>query len=59
MSARKYRETAADKAAKGVIRMQPNYHSEINDGYIEAMQAAVNAEKPEGFRLTPITEAGW
>lgn len=41
------------------IRMQPNYHSEISEGYIEAMQAAVDARKPEGFRLTPITEAGW
>lgn len=41
------------------IRMQPNYHSEVSSGYIEAMQKAVDAGKPEGFRLTPVTEAGW
>lgn len=41
------------------VRMQPNYHTEICDGYIVAMQAAVDAQKPEGFRLTPISEAGW
>lgn len=41
------------------IRMQPNYHSEISDSYIEAMQKAVDAQKPEGFRLTPISDAGW
>lgn len=41
------------------IRMQPNYHSEVSGGYIEAMQKAVDVGKPEGFRLTPVTEAGW
>lgn len=41
------------------IRMQPNYHSEVSEGYIEAMQKAVDAKKPKGFRLTPIGEAGW
>lgn len=41
------------------IRMQPNYHSEISSSYIEAMQKAVDAEKPDGFRLTPVSEAGW
>lgn len=41
------------------IRMQPNYHSEISDSYIKAMQKAVDAQKPEGFRLTPVNEAGW
>jgi hypothetical protein len=52
---------AAGRAAHGSpkIRMQPNYHSEISEGYIEAMQAAVDAQKPEGFRLTPISDAGW
>lgn len=49
--------TAAHGSPK--IRMQPNYHSEISVGYIEAMQKAVDAQKPEGFRLTPIGEAGW
>ena len=41
------------------IRMQPNYHSEISESYLEAIQKAVDAGKPEGFRLTPINEAGW
>ena len=41
------------------IRMQPNYHSEISDSYIGAMQRAVDTQKAEGFKLTPISEAGW
>lgn len=49
--------TAAHGSPK--IRMQPNYHSEISESYIEAMQRAVDAQKPKGFRLTPISEAGW
>lgn len=49
--------TAAHGSPK--IRMQPNYHSEISAAYIEAMQRAVDSQKPEGFRLTPISEAGW
>ena len=49
--------TAAHGSPK--IRMQPNYHSEISERYIEAIQKAVDAGKPEGFRLTPINEAGW
>lgn len=49
------RAAAAQGSPK--IRMQPNYHSEISDAYLEAMQKAVDAKKPEGFRLTPISEA--
>lgn len=49
--------TAAHGSPK--IRMQPNYHSEISESYIEAMQRAVDTQKPESFRLTPIGEAGW
>ncbi len=41
------------------IRMQPDYHSEISEEYIEAMQKKVDAEKPADFRLTPVTDAGW
>lgn len=41
------------------IRMQPNYHTEISDSYIEAMQRNVDEKKPSGFRLTPINDAGW
>jgi hypothetical protein len=39
--------------------MQPNYHTEISESYIEAMQKAVDAQKPDNFRLTPISEPGW
>lgn len=55
-------KTRTDRAAfygSPKIRMQPDYHSEIGDAYIEAMQNAVDAQKPEGFRLTPISDAGW
>lgn len=55
----KKRGNAAAAHGSPKIRMQPNYHSEISDSYIEAMQRAVDAHKPEGFRLTPISEAGW
>lgn len=41
------------------IRMQPNYHSEISESYIDAMQKTVDANKPSNFRLTPVTEPGW
>jgi hypothetical protein len=41
------------------IRMQPNYHSEISDAFIKIMQEKVDSQKPEGFCLTPINEAGW
>ncbi len=59
---RKPKARAAGSAAaygSPKIRMQPNYHSEISDAYIEAMQKAVDEQKPEGFRLTPISDAGW
>jgi len=49
--------TAAHGSPK--IRMQPNYHTEISESYIEAMQKAVDAQKPDNFRLTPISEPGW
>lgn len=41
------------------IRMQPSYHSEVSEGYLEAMQKAVDDKKPENFHLTPLSEAGW
>lgn len=58
---RQPKKRANSAAAHGSpkIRMQPNYHSEISDRYIDAMQRAVDEKKPEGFRLTPIGEAGW
>lgn len=55
----KKRANAAAAHGSPKIRMQPNYHSEISDAYIEAMQNAVDAQKPEGFKLTPISESGW
>ena len=58
---RQPKKRASNAATHGSpkIRMQPNYHSEISDGYIDAMQRAVDARKPEGFRLTPVSESGW
>lgn len=38
---------------------QPSYHSEISDEYLDDMQRRVDAAKPEGFKLTPISEPGW
>lgn len=48
---------AASQSPK--IRLQPDYHSEVSDDYLEAMQRDVDAKKPEGFRLTPVSDAGW
>ena len=59
MSARKYREVAAHKPEKTVIRVQPPYQSEISDDYLAALQGQVDAGKPDGFKLTPISEPGW
>lgn len=41
------------------IRLQPNYHTEISDEYLEKMQEDIDAKKPENFSLTPLSEAGW
>lgn len=38
---------------------QPRYHSEISDKYLDALQRQIDALKPEGFQLTPISEPGW
>lgn len=58
---RQPRKRASSHAAHGSpkIRMQPNYHSEISEKYLQAMQVAVDAAKPENFCLTPISDAGW
>lgn len=41
------------------IRLQPNYHSEISETYIAAMQKDVDSRKSASFQLTPISDAGW
>jgi hypothetical protein len=38
---------------------QPRYHQEIDSGYLAAMQKRVDDAKPEGFKLTPISQPGW
>lgn len=38
---------------------QPIYHSEIDSEYLDALQRQVDANKPEGFTLTPISQPGW
>jgi hypothetical protein len=41
------------------IRQQPDYHTEVSDEYLDALQARLNARKPSNFALTPISEPGW
>lgn len=41
------------------IRSQPNYHSEIEGDYLDALQKKIDSHKVEGFRLEPVGEAGW
>lgn len=35
----------------------PRYDTELSDEYLDAMRQRVDAAKPDGFKLTPITEA--
>jgi len=39
--------------------MQPGYHTEVSDAYLEAMQKAVDDKKPANFSLEPLSDAGW
>lgn len=41
------------------LRSQPNYHSEISDEYLDALQRKIDSEKSEKSKLTPISEPGW
>lgn len=41
------------------IRQQPDYHTEVSDEYLDALQARLDARKPANFALTPISEPGW
>ncbi len=61
MPARKIKATSAPPRRAGTIPpcTQPRYHSEISDAYLDALQKQVDAGKPEGFRLTPISGPGW
>ena len=49
--------SAAPRARR--VCSQPSYHTEISDEYLDEMQRRVDAEKPEGFKLTPISAPGW
>ena len=40
-------------------RFTPDYNDEISEEYLEKLRQQVGAEKPEGFKLTPICEPGW
>lgn len=41
------------------IRQQPNYDTEVPIDYLEALGKQLDEKKPENFRLTPISDAGW
>lgn len=58
---RHLRKRAASAIALGSpkIRMQPGYHTEVGDAYLEAMQKAVDDKKPANFSLEPLSDAGW
>lgn len=56
MTARRLRETADTGRT---TRIQPPYHSDIDADYLSALQRQVDAAKPKGFALTPISEPGW
>lgn len=53
------RANAAIAFASPKIRMQPGYHTEVSDAYLEAMQKAVDDRKPANFSLEPLSDAGW
>lgn len=38
---------------------QPDYHTEIDPEYLDALQRQVDRNKQEGFKLTPISQPGW
>jgi hypothetical protein len=54
-----------DAASRGfnsvsrAIRQQPDYHSEVSNDYLNALEAQVGSQKPENFALIPISEPGW
>ena len=46
-------------SASYAITAQPNYHRDIRISDIIALQETVDARKPVGFKLTPVSDAGW
>lgn len=58
---RRLREATARgfESVSRAIRQQPNYDTEVSDEYLDALKARIEAEKPAGFSLTPISEPGW
>lgn len=59
MKVSKVRETTSAAGATRSFQGGPPYHSDISDEYLVALQKQVDACKPEGFQLSPISEAGW
>ncbi len=41
------------------VRFQPNYQDEVSAEYADALARRIDAEKPEGFKLTPVSDSGW
>lgn len=59
MTLSKIKDTAAGSRSSLAGGGQPPYHSDVSEEYLTALQRQVDANKPKGFRLTPISEAGW
>lgn len=55
------KKQARDAAAfiQSATILQPDYHRDIQDKDIVKIQSIVDAAKPEHFRLTPVSDAGW
>ena len=47
------------QSLSSAIRQQPNYDTEVPTEYLEALAKKLDDAKPENFKLTPISDAGW
>ena len=58
---RKLRKASArgKEALSKAISRQPDYGTEVTTEYLKALGEQVDKEKPDNFRLTPISEPGW
>lgn len=50
---------ARPQSGNRATAQQPDYCSEVAEGYAEALQAKVDQQKPDNFKLTPISAPGW
>lgn len=41
------------------VPVQPRYHDEVSDDYLDALQHRIDAGKPQGFALIPVCQPGW